>query len=224
MSSEASHIQWVGARFQARLAALVGRPLFWLLFVALGLAIPIARALNVALPKPLPILSTVPPFAFTDQNGESFGTRQLEGKVWVANAIFTRCPTVCPLSTQRMFQVQHHARGLGNYLHIVSFSVDPENDTPKVLHDYAKEHKVSPRMWTFLTGDAEALKQTLNGGLKIYMGKQAEPSDDLMSIGHGSHFVLVDSKMRIRNYYDPTDSGAIDALLRDAGLLATRGD
>ncbi len=57
MSSEASHIHWVGARFQARLAALVGRPLFWFLFVALGLAIPITRAVKVALPKPLPILS-----------------------------------------------------------------------------------------------------------------------------------------------------------------------
>jgi protein SCO1/2 len=55
------------------------------------------------------------------------------------------------------------------------------------------------------------------------MGKEGEGGDDLMSIGHGSHFVLVDPMMRIRGYYDLSSTGALHALLRDAGLLASRG-
>ncbi len=45
-----------------------------------------------------------------------------------------------------------------------------------------------------------------------------------MSIGHGSHFVLIDAKMRIRGYYDPSQDDSVDLLLRDAGLLASRGE
>jgi protein SCO1 len=224
MSGEASHTSTLPNEIQSWLSRLVARPLFWVFFIGLGLAIPIARSVRLRLPRPLPVLSQVPNFELTDQHGQPFGSKQLEGKVWVANAIFTRCPTICPLSTRRMFQVQHHARGLGPWFHIVSFSVDPENDTPDQLLAYAKQNKVSPRMWSFLTGDPEKLKNTLNQGLKIYMGKQRDSTDDLMSIGHGSHFVLIDTKMRIRGYYDPSQDDAVDLLLRDAGLLAGRGE
>jgi protein SCO1/2 len=224
MFSRAEPAATVLNAFHGWIARLVARPLFWILFIAIGLTIPIARSVRLTLPRPLPVLSTVPSFEFTDQNGRRFGSKQLEGKVWVANAIFTSCPTICPISTRRMFQVQHHARGLGTSFHMVSFSVDPENDTPEKMLAYANQNKVSPRMWTFLTGDRKQLSQTLNQGLKLYMGKQGESGDDLMSIGHGSHFVLVDSKMRIRGYYDPSADDAVDLLLRDAGLLATRGE
>ncbi len=223
MDSAAGIVHRFGSRLQAQLAALVSRPLFWSVFIALGLGIPILRTVRVALPKPLPVLSTVPGFHFTDQNGEPFGSDQLRGKIWVANAIFTRCPTICPASTQHMADVQHRGRGLGEYFHLVSFSVDPDHDTPQKLLAYAKTHKVSPRMWSFLTGRREDLTRVLNDGLKIYMGKD-DAGDDLMSIGHGSSFVLVDAKMRIRGYYDLTADGALDALLRDAGLLASRGN
>ena len=224
MAEAAFTLHRLGSRLQSGLAALVGKPPFWLLFILFGLGIPIARTLRVALPKPLPVLSTVPDFSFTDQNGAAFGSEQLRGKVWVANAIFTRCPSICTASTQRMAQVQHRGRGLGEHFHLVSFSVDPEYDTPEKLLAYAKTHRASPRMWSFLTGSREELTRTLNDGLKIYMGKEIAEGDDLMSIGHGSHFALVDSKMRIRGYYDLSDDGALDALLRDAGLLASRGE
>jgi protein SCO1/2 len=217
------NVQRLGARLHSGLAALVGNPYFWLLFTLFGVGIPIARSLQVALPKPLPVLSSVPDFRLVDQNNQPFGSDQLYGRIWVANAIFTRCPSICTESTQRMAEVQHRARGLGEHFHLVSFSVDPEHDTPEELLGYARTHRVSPRMWSFLTGSRQALMSTLNEGLKIYMGKVTD-GDDLMSIGHGSHFVLVDSKMRIRGYYDLSDPGAQDALLRDAGLLASRGE
>ncbi len=217
-------VQRLGTRIHSGLASLVGNPYFWLLFTFFGMGIPIARTLRVALPKPLPILSTVPGFRLVDQNNEAFGSEQLYGRIWVANAIFTRCPSICTESTQHMAEVQHRARGLGEHFHLVSFSVDPDHDTPAELLAYARTHRVSPRMWSFLTGSHQDLMTTLNQGLKIYMGKESTPGDDLMSIGHGTHFVLVDSKMRIRGYYDLSDQGVEDALLRDAGLLASRGE
>jgi protein SCO1/2 len=221
--SVAATVQRLGTRLNSRIAALVGNPLFWLLFVLLGVGIPIVRTMRIALPKPLPVLSVVPDFRFIDQNGQPFGTAELRGKVWVANAIFTRCPSICTVSTKQMGEVQHRGRGLGEHFHLVSFSVDPEHDTPDKLLAYARTHRVSPRMWSFLTGRRNELTRTLNDGLKIYMGKQEAAGDDLMSIGHGSHFVLVDARMRIRGYYDLTEAGGLDALLRDAGLLASRG-
>jgi protein SCO1 len=212
----------LGRRAQAFAAGLVGRPLFWALFIAVGLSIPIARTLSIRLPPPLPVLGHVPAFSFTDQYGKPFGSPQLDGKVWVANFIFTRCPSICPLFTQRMSEIQHRARGLGEYFHLVSFSVDPEYDKPDVLLGYAKQHKASPRMWTFLTGDREPLRRTLVEGLHVQMTKEGA-DDDLMSIGHGGHFVLIDAKMQIRGYYDSSEPGAVDTVLRDAGLLANRG-
>src|SRR5579871_2374559 len=98
---------------QRALAWLVGKPLFWALFVSLGLALPIAKTMTVKLPPPMPVLGKVPPFAFTDQYGKPFESTWLDGKVWVANFIFTRCPSICPVFTQKMFEIQHRSRNLG---------------------------------------------------------------------------------------------------------------
>jgi protein SCO1/2 len=211
------------SRLHDRLAALVGSPIFWALFVLVGVGVPTVRSMRVKLPPPLPVLATVPEFQLTDQNGESFDPEKLRGQVWVANFIFTRCPTICPLFTQKMQQIQHRGRGLGQYFHLVSFTVDPEHDTPEVLADYARKHRVSPRMWSFLTGPRHELQRIIVDGMKIHMERGADP-DDLMSIGHGSHFVLVDTELRVRGYYQFNDPGAVDTLLRDAGLLAARGE
>ena len=186
------------------------------------MSMPIVGAIRAVqhLPPPLPVITRIPEFNFIDQQAEAFGSEQLRGKVWVANFIFTRCPTVCPLSTQKMFAVQHRARNLGEAFHIVSFSVDPEYDTPQRLADYAHAHRVSPRMWSFLTGDREALTQLAVKGLKMSVTR--EGAGDLMSIGHDSHFVLVDGSGDVRGYYE-SDEASLDRLMRDIGMLVNRG-
>jgi protein SCO1 len=201
---------------------LVGSPWFWLAFILVSMTVHITRAVLTNLPAPLPVLGVVPDFEFTNQHGERYGSEQLRGKVWVANFIFTRCPTICPMSTTKMAGVQHRSRNLGEGFHLVSFSVDPEHDQPHVLQSFAQKYRASPRMWTFLTGDREKLRQTLVDGLKVHM-TQGETPDDLMSIGHSAHFVLIDSQMRIRGYYDTNEAGMLDKIVRDAGLVANRG-
>ena len=224
MGSIKSSVERVGAAFGARIASLVGKPSFWVVFVVVGMAWPIARTLAIQLPPALPVLGTLPDFHFKNQYGQDYGADQLKGRIWVANFLFTRCPTECPRFTRQMFQLQHRGRGLGQAFHLVSFSVDPEHDTPEVLLQFARQYRVSPRAWTFLTGDPEGIKRTVVDGLKVSMGRTPDADeDDLTAIFHGTHFVLVDAKMQIRGYYDSHEEDAVDRLLRDAGLLANRG-
>ena len=132
-------------------------------------------------------------------------------------------PTICPRIIARMAEVQRRTQQLAPALHLVSFSVDPGYDTPQRLRDYARSHHASPRLWSFLTGPEEAVKRAVVGGLKVAMGK--ERSDDgSEGIFHGSHLVLVDARGRVRGYYDPEEPGAVDRVVRDAGLLANQRD
>jgi len=197
----------------------------WALWLSLALSVfafNFVRALVTPIPEPLPVLGTLSSFALVDQHGESFGSEQLAGKAWVANFIFTRCPTVCPAFTAKMGEIQHRSRGLGDSFHLVSFSVDPKYDTPAVLQAYAKEHRASSGAWSFLTGSLESIKATVVEGLKIAMGNNS-PDGNFAGIFHGSHFVLVDPKGQIRGYYDSNDADAVDRVLRDAGWLLNVG-
>jgi protein SCO1/2 len=212
------------ARQQKRsLSRLAGSPLLWLLVVAVGLGVPIAnRVLRPATP-PLPVLATLPAFTLTAEDGRAFGSADLRGYVWMAGFIFTRCPTICPVLTGTMGRIQRRARGIEQGFRMVSFSVDPQYDTPQVLAEYARKHKASPRLWRFLTGSSEAMKQTVVDGLKISMGAP-EGDQDFASIFHGTHFVLVDQQGRIRGYYDSSNPEVVDQVLHDAAMLINRGD
>lgn len=164
----------------------------------------------------LPKLYPVPPFTFTDQNGQPFSSESLKGKVWVANFIFTRCPTICPMFTAKMASVQKSVLPYKDQVHLISFTVDPAYDTPAVLKAYAEQHHANPELWTFLTGTREGLQKTIVGDLKINMG---EESDNLMAIAHGGHFVLVDQEMNVRGYYNSEDEDAVERLVADAAGL-----
>lgn len=211
-----------GERLHAVVSAAVGRPAFWVLLVAVIAAWPIAWALRTPLPPRLPVLGTIPSFELTSQDGHPFGSKDLAGRVWLGSFIFTRCETICPAITRQMAQVQGRTRNLEPAFHLVSISVDPEFDDPARLAAYARAHRASPRMWTFLTGPIDAVRETVVKGLRVDMGRDPDlPGGE--GIFHGTHFVLVDGRGRIRGYYDPDAEGAIDRVVRDAALLVNRG-
>ena len=178
------------------------------------------RSVRTALPPPPPEFGTIPEFILQDQRGVAFGSENLRGKVWIANFIFTRCPTVCPALTERMWEIQHRTRNLSNTLHMVSFSVDPGFDTPEVLAEYARGYQASTARWSFLTGQYDAVANTVVEGLKV--GMPDAPESDILEIFHGTHFVLVDADLEIRGYYASDDEEMEDKILRDAGLLIHR--
>lgn len=174
------------------------------------LAVFIGWGLRTILVKPLPILGIVPEFALTDASGTVFESRQLAGKVWVADFIFTSCGGPCPLLSSKMATLQN-AFAVHPDFHLVSISVDPKRDTPEVLLEYAKRYQTNPKSWTFLTGKNEEIQNLLVTGLKIGSGE--EP------IYHSTRFVLVDGVMRIRGYYDGTEAAEIQRLKDDISTL-----
>ncbi|HEX5660733.1 MAG TPA: SCO family protein [Polyangiales bacterium] len=146
-------------------------------------------------------LGRVPAFALTDQLGKPFGSAQLAGRPWIANFVFTRCPSVCPLLTAKFKSLQSKLTDVPD-VQFVSFSVDPEHDTPPVLNEYAQKYDAGPS-WHFLTGPLDTIEKTVVSGFKIHIGdpKPSENDPTLVEIMHGEHFVLVDAKGTIRGYY-----------------------
>ena len=223
MSASIPRGREAGPRLQQRVSAVVGRPLFWVAVVLIGLAIPVLNQVRRPATPPLPVLGTLPDFRLTDQDGQPFGGAELRGRVWVAGFIFTRCPTICPAITAKMARIQHRARGIEQDFRLVSFSVDPGYDTPARLTEFSRHYKASPRMWKFLTGSIDSMKGTVEDGLKIAMGTPAG-DQDFASLFHGTHFVLVDRDLRIRGYYDSNAPDVEDHLLHDATMLINRGN
>lgn len=224
MASDTASLRPVSApaRAQRWLADLVGRPRFWVALLGLIFVLPLVRTMRTRLPPPLPVLGLVPDFQLTDERGAPFGSAELRGRVWVADFIFTRCPTVCPLLTGKMRELQHRTRNLGGAFHLVSFSVDPDYDTPARLFEYARAQRASPRAWSFLTGSYDAVQKTVVDGIKVSMGRGTS-EDEVRNIFHGSHLVLIDAGLHIRGYYDSADDARLGDLVRDIGLLVNRG-
>jgi protein SCO1 len=195
------------------------------LWVALACAVCcILLAVGLLRSKPLERYGSLPPFTFTRQDGQPFGREQLAGRPWVANFIFTRCTTICPVFTQKMARFQKQTEDLGGELALVSFSVDPDYDTPERLTAYATKHAADPARWSFLTGDYTRLKEIIVGGFKMAMGRNEEDPQDLPNIFHGSHFVLVDRGGEIRGYYNSEYDDDVERLLRDARQLVRSGE
>src|SRR5216110_1804863 len=139
---------------------------------------------------------TVPEFLLVNQDGQNFGSAQLRGKIWIADFIYTTCPGPCPMISTRMSELQKPLAKSDVYL--VSFSVDPEKDTPEVLRAYADKLRKEPLRWDFLTGVRTTIYSLLRDGFKLAVS-DGEPESGPV---HSTRFVLVDRHGTIRGYYD----------------------
>lgn len=194
--------------------------LFWVLACTFLFAYPISKSINRALPVDLPFYGDVPVFRFTDENGKSFGTNELKGKVYIANFMFTSCQTSCPILLKKVQTVQHRIRGVIDRAAIVSFTVDPDTDNSKVLFDKARELKANPVVWRFLTASLEDTKKLLVDGFKVPVGDKTI-ANTVMDVAHSNKLVLVDQEGKIRGYYSIEKNG-IDQLMIDTGLLINK--
>lgn len=131
----------------------------------------------------------VEPFTFTNQNGDSVSLEDLKGKVWIADFIFTNCETVCPPMTAHMTKLQQEAEEAGVDVEFVSFSVDPEVDTPEKLKEFARNYDLSFDNWHFLTGyDQETIEEFAVSSFKAIVQK---PKNNDQVI-HGTKFYVID--------------------------------
>ena len=161
---------------------------------------------------------SVPDFALTERNGSAVGLAQLRGKIWIADFIYTTCPDTCPLQTAMMAKLQRQYTG-NPAIQFVSFTVDPERDTPQVLTAYADKHQADAARWYFLTGQRDRITRLIQQGFHLAVATvpmEAEPNG---MIPHSPRFVLVDKDARIRGYYDSREIEAFARLKNDIDSL-----
>jgi protein SCO1/2 len=166
----------------------------------------------------LPILGELPSFSLTSHHGEPVSRTTLAQQLWVADFIFTRCGGICPVMTARLARLRDEVPASVAF---VSFTVDPEHDTPEVLSAYAKDAGASGN-WLFLTGSREALYALSTGGFKL-VALEVPPQERVAGgdgpFLHSSKLVLVDDNGRLRGYYDSSDDVAVKRLVADIDAL-----
>jgi protein SCO1/2 len=180
-----------------------------MLAVALGL---VARSMRPR--APLPVLGHLPSFRLVDEHGSPFISESMLGHASVVDFIFTRCTSSCPRLTATMSRLQSRLERRADDVRFVSFSVDPENDTPSVLADYAAKSKADPARWTFVTGPAEEVTKAVVLGFKVSAAKVARQAGDYDVI-HGNWLVLVDRKGDFRGYYQVEEPRDFEAMVAD---------
>lgn len=187
-----------------------------LAFVASAILLPVMRPFLRNIPEPPPVMGQVPSFAFVDQTGKAFGSQELSGQVYVANFIFTRCMTVCPTITRAMASLQERFVNAKVPIRIVSFTVDPEADTPETLRAYGQTAGANFSVWSFLTAPRSEVRQLLEEGFKVPLedASRAE-GGKLIDIAHTKKAAIVDGAGGLRGYYN-TDELGIDEIFNRA--------
>jgi len=206
----------------------------WALFALLLCAIPVAALLlrrPAAPARELPRLGAVPDFALTTQDGKPYAFHDERGKVVVVDFIFTRCTEICPRLTAEMRTLQKRLveAGLRDQTKLLSISVDPQRDTPAALRTFAEKFGADLSTWTFVTGPARAVEDSVVRGFKQAMDRVAVDAgagvldEDRFTVIHGSRFVLVDRAGTIRGFYDSARPEEVEHLVEDARTLTKEG-
>lgn len=164
--------------------------------------------------RAMPAYGTVPQFELTNQDGQPFGSAQLNGKIWIAGFIFTTCPGPCPMISSRMSDLVRPLEK--SDVHLVSFTVDPDTDTPEVLRDYAQRLHAQPGRWDFLTGQQATIYDLTQQGFKLAVADAAAEDGGPV---HSTRVVLVDRRGTIRGYYDVLAPDGVTKLLADTSKL-----
>lgn len=161
---------------------------------------------------------SVPDFTLTERNGSPVSLAQLRGKIWIADFIYTTCTDTCPLQTAMMAKLQQEYAGKPD-VQFVSFTVDPERDTPQALARYADKHQADASRWYFLTGQRDRIIGLIQQGFHLAVAAAPVEADPGGMIAHSPRFVLVDKEARIRGYYDSRELEAFVRLKNHIDVL-----
>lgn len=152
------------------------------------------------------------PFTFINQNEQAFGSKELKGKVWLANFIFTSCDTVCPPMTANMAALQKRLKKEGLSVELVSFSVDPAVDTPAKLKSYMDNFTKDESNWNMLTGYTQEEIEKFGREEFQTLIQKPESSDQVI---HNTNFYLVDRNGKIVNEYSFASGTHSDDIVKD---------
>jgi cytochrome oxidase Cu insertion factor (SCO1/SenC/PrrC family) len=167
-------------------------------------------------------LGAVPQFALVSQRGDTVRLPDLAGRVWIADFIFTRCTSTCPMMTERMLDLEDALADVSR-LRFVSISVDPVYDTPERLAEFAASYGADTERWYFLTGEKAAIRSLSVDGFHLGMeeASAADKAAGAESVMHSTRFVLVDGRGHIRGYYNGISPDDMKKLQKDVRRLAS---
>jgi len=154
-------------------------------------------------------------FSLINQNGDTITQENYRDKIYVADFFFTTCPTICPIMTANLVEIQAALVNDPEVL-LLSHSVTPEIDTVAQLKKYAIEKGVNDAKWNLVTGDK---KQIYELARKSYLAVQEDGDGGPFDMIHTENFILVDKQRRIRGFYDGTKEEEMDRLLSDIEIL-----
>jgi protein SCO1/2 len=159
---------------------------------------------------------TIADFSFTNQNGKTITQKDYEGKIYVADFFFTTCATICPKMTTNLEEIQA-AFAKNPKVKLLSHTVFPETDSVPVLKAYAKKHNVDDSQWNLVTGDKKEIYAIAR---KSYLAVKMGKPEELYDMVHTENFVLVDTKKRVRGFYDGTNKEDMKRLIEDITFLS----
>lgn len=159
---------------------------------------------------------TIADFSFTNQNGKTITQKNYEGKIYVADFFFTTCTSICPKMTANLFDVQEAIKDNPKVM-LLSHTVFPENDNVAVLKAYAKKYDIDDKKWNLVTGDK---KEIYTMARKSYLAVKLGKPEELYDMVHTENLVLVDTKRRVRGFYDGTKKEDIQKLIEDIAFLS----
>lgn len=168
----------------------------------------------------LPKMSVIPPFTLTERSGRVITNRDLAGKIWVADFVYTTCPGPCPLVTAAMTKIQQAEAG-DPHVQLVTFTVDPQTDTPGVLAKYADTYHADASKWWFLTGPEKPLYDLIENGFlqAVQDNRNQPPEPGQFTVTHSVNFALVDANGIMRGSYNSQDPDDCKKLVHDIGVL-----
>ena len=191
----------------------------------------------------LPIFKNIPDFSLIDQRSVVFTKKNLKGKIWVGDLIFTRCNDTCPIQSIEMSRLQQEFMNEKLFSQF-SVSIDPKFDTPNVLQEYGKRFMANFEKWFFLTGEKIEINKLVKSGLGLnadivfdqkrrnsFLGSVIRSffsqnayahhpaHKKKTNILHSFRFVLIDTELRVRGYYMSNDKEALNKLRKDIYTL-----
>lgn len=158
----------------------------------------------------------VPAFSFINQDGQPFSDKNLEGKIYVTDFFFTRCPDICLTMSSELARV-HEAMKKYSDVIILSHTVDPEFDSAQVLKAYAQRYGADTNRWIFVTGSKAAIYEQARCG--YFIAAKPATSNTTLDFIHSDKLVLVDKEKRIRGYYSGTKREDVDRLITEIQVL-----
>jgi protein SCO1/2 len=165
----------------------------------------------------------LPEISLINQLGQKVSWKDIHGKIIVADFFFTHCPTICPSLTLSMKRLQEgitNSKRVGDktpdFLHLVSFSIDPERDSVERLKKWADRFQVNPDQWWLVTGEKKAIYNMAINEMKIGIVDGKGIDTEFI---HTDHFVLIDTSLHVRGFYHGLNDGSMTKLSEDIILL-----